>query len=77
MREFGETLDVDTVLEGSVRRFDDELRITAQLINVADGFHLWSQAYDSVLRDVFTVQRETEDNELRPVALIFTHYRRR
>ena len=75
MREFGETLGVDTVLEGGVRCFDDELRITAQLINVADGFHLWSQAYDSKLRDVFALQRETEDNELRPGALIFTHYR--
>ena len=77
MRAFGETLDVDTVLEGSVRRFDDELRITAQLINAADGFHLWSQAYDSVLRDVFALQRETEDNELRSGALIFTHHSHR
>lgn len=57
MRKFGETMGVDKVLEGSVRRFDEELRITAQLINVADGFQLCSQADDREFRDVFAVQR--------------------
>jgi hypothetical protein len=45
-RKVGEQLHVATVLEGSVRRAGDKLRITAYLINVADGFHLWSQTYD-------------------------------
>src|SRR6185312_15708507 len=45
-RKVGEQLHVNTVLEGSVRKAGDKLRITAQLINVADGFHIWSEDYD-------------------------------
>jgi len=58
MREIGEQLQVGTVLEGSVRRAGKRLRITAQLVSVADGFHLWSEDYDSELGDVFSVQEE-------------------
>ncbi len=47
-----------TVLEGSVRKSGDRLRITAQLINVADGYHLWSERYDRQLEDMFEVQDE-------------------
>jgi TolB-like protein/predicted Ser/Thr protein kinase len=56
--EIGSKLKVQTVLEGSVRKAGDELRITAQLINVADGYHLWSETYDRKLEDVFAIQDE-------------------
>ncbi|UCG88144.1 MAG: hypothetical protein JSW71_06270, partial [Gemmatimonadota bacterium] len=56
--EVGEKLKVATVLEGSVRRSGDRLRITAQLIKVADGYHLWSQRYDRRMGDVFDIQDE-------------------
>jgi len=58
MRQIGEQLNVRTVLEGSVRKIGDRLRITAQLVNVADGYHLWSERYDRELKDVFTIQDE-------------------
>ena len=58
IREIGRQLNVSTVLEGSVRRSETRLRITAQLIDVADGFHLWSAKYDRKLEDVFTIQDE-------------------
>ncbi|HST29691.1 MAG TPA: tetratricopeptide repeat protein [Chthoniobacterales bacterium] len=55
-RKVGEQLHVDTVLEGSVRKAGDKLRVTAQLINVSDGYHLWSKDYDGDVRDIFTFQ---------------------
>src|SRR6201981_3858302 len=55
-RKVGEQLHVGAVLEGSVRKAGDKLRITAQLINVADGYHLWSEDYDGDVRDIFTFQ---------------------
>lgn len=51
-------LNVETILEGSVRKSGDRLRITAQLINAGDGYHLWSERYDRDLKDVFDVQDE-------------------
>jgi serine/threonine-protein kinase len=56
IREIGRQLNVSTVLEGSVRRSGTRLRITAQLLNVADGYHLWSDRYDRELEDVFAIQ---------------------
>ena len=56
--EIGRRLKVDAVLEGSVRKAGNRLRITAQLINVGDGFHLWSERYDRDMEDVFAVQDE-------------------
>ena len=58
IKEIGEKLKVDTVLEGSVRKSGNRLRITAQLINVEDGYHLWSERYDRDLDDVFAIQDE-------------------
>ncbi len=58
IREIGNKLNVATVLEGGVRKAGKKLRITAQLINVADGFHLWSDSYDKELIDVFAIQDE-------------------
>jgi serine/threonine protein kinase len=56
IREIGRQLNVAAVLEGSVRRAGTRLRITAQLLNVADGYHLWSERYDRALDDVFEIQ---------------------
>jgi len=53
-----EELNVKVILEGSVRSQGDQLRITAQLINAEDGFHLWSETYDRQMKDVFAVQDE-------------------
>jgi serine/threonine-protein kinase len=58
LRAVGEKLGVATVLEGSVRKAGSRLRVTAQLINVADGYHLWSERYDRELVDVFALQDE-------------------
>src|SRR5215469_2730772 len=57
-RALREQLNVRTVLEGSVRRADNQLRITVQLVNAADGFHLWSERYDREMKDVFAIQDE-------------------
>ena len=58
LRTIGEKLGVDHVLEGSVRRAGDKLRITAQLINVSDDSHLWAETYDRNVKDVFDIQDE-------------------
>ena len=58
IRKIAETLGVTNVLEGSVRRAGNRLRVTAQLIHAADGTHLWSQRYDREMTDVFAVQDE-------------------
>jgi adenylate cyclase len=58
IREIGRRLDVKAVLEGSVRKAGNRLRITAQLINVEDGFHLWSERYDRDMADIFAIQDE-------------------
>jgi TolB-like protein/Flp pilus assembly protein TadD len=58
IREIGRRLKADTVLEGSVRKAGDRLRITAQLVNVADGFELWSSHFDREVKDVFAIQDE-------------------
>ena len=58
VREVGSKLGVGSVLEGSVRRSGDQLRITAQLVSAADGYQLWSASYDRKLADVFAVQED-------------------
>ena len=58
VRKIGRKLDVKTILEGSVRKSGNQLRITAQLINVMDGYHLWSEQYNRELKDVFKIQDE-------------------
>ena len=55
-RKVGDQLRVNTVLEGSVRKAGEKLRVTAQLINVSDGYHLWSKSYDGDVKDIFTFQ---------------------
>jgi TolB-like protein/Tfp pilus assembly protein PilF/preprotein translocase subunit Sec61beta len=56
--EIGRALNVETVLEGSVRKAGDQVRVTAQLIEVSSGYHLWSESYDRRLENIFAVQDE-------------------
>lgn len=58
IRDIGSKLDVETVLEGSIRKSGPNIRITAQLINVDDGYHLWSETYDRNYADIFKIQDE-------------------
>ncbi len=58
IRKIGKELNVSSVLEGSVRKAGNRVRITAQLINVADGYHIWSEKFDRDLADVFAIQDE-------------------
>jgi serine/threonine protein kinase/tetratricopeptide (TPR) repeat protein len=57
-REIGKKLNVNTVLEGSVRKAGHRIRINVQLVNAADGYHLWSERYDREMKDIFDVQDE-------------------
>jgi TolB-like protein len=61
IREIGSTLNVETVIEGSVRKSGNRIRVTAQLISVADGYHLWSNNFDRELTDIFQIQDEISD----------------
>lgn len=58
VRRIGEQLNVKTVLEGSVRTSGNRLRVTAQLVDVTDGYHLWAERYDRTMEDVFDIQDE-------------------
>ena len=58
LREIGERLNVKNILEGSVRKVGNRVRITAQLINASDGYHLWSANYERELDDIFAIQQE-------------------
>jgi adenylate cyclase len=58
LRHIGSLLNVNHILEGSVRKSGNKLRITAQLIKVQDGFHLWSEKYDREMEDIFDIQDE-------------------
>ncbi len=56
VREIGRKLNVETLVEGSVRKASNRVRITTQLVNVADGYHLWSEKYDREMEDIFAIQ---------------------
>jgi adenylate cyclase len=58
IRDIGIQLNVDRILEGSVRKSGNRVRITAQLVNTSDGYHIWSENYDRNLTDIFDVQDE-------------------
>ena len=62
IREIGRELGVGTVLEGSVRKSGNRVRITAQLVKTRDGYHLWSKSFDEELRDVFAIQDDIATN---------------
>src|SRR5215831_5113882 len=73
----GRKLNVQTVLEGSVRKAGNRLRVTAQLINVADGYHLWSERYDRQLEDIFQIQDEIAENIVRALRVVLHEDERR
>jgi serine/threonine-protein kinase len=58
VREIGAKLNVESILEGSVRKAGNRIRVTAQLVSAADGYHLWSERYDREMTDVFAIQDE-------------------
>ncbi len=62
IQTIGRLLNVSKVLEGSVRRDGNQIRLTAQLINVADGFHIWSKTYDQQLTNIFKLQDEIAES---------------
>src|SRR5213082_1479189 len=68
-RKVGEQLHVNAVLEGSVRKAGDKLRITAQLVNVADGFHLWSETYDGDMKDILAMQSDVAQRVVQALEL--------
>lgn len=72
LREIGNALRVDNILEGSVRKSGQRLRITVQLIEAARGFHLWSESYDRELSDVFAIQQEIARNVVRALQVTLT-----
>jgi len=62
VREIGRRLDVSTILEGSVRKSGNRVRITAQLVNVKDGYRLWSDRFDREMKDIFAIQDEIAES---------------
>jgi serine/threonine protein kinase/Flp pilus assembly protein TadD len=62
IRTIGRRIGVDAVMEGSVRKVKDRLRINAQIVSVADGYHIWSGQFDREVMDVFSIQEEIAQN---------------
>jgi TolB-like protein/cytochrome c-type biogenesis protein CcmH/NrfG/tRNA A-37 threonylcarbamoyl transferase component Bud32 len=75
--EIGRKLKVATVLDGSVRKAGNRLRVTAQLVNVADGSNLWSERYDRQLEDVFAIQDEIAESIVRALRVVLTEDEKR
>ena len=73
VREIGRTLDVSTLLEGSVRKSGNRLRITTKLVNVSDGSHLWSNRYDRELEDIFSIQEDIAENVATSLQGVLSH----
>jgi TolB-like protein/Flp pilus assembly protein TadD len=72
IREIGRRLGVSTVLEGSVRKAGSQVRIGVQLVNVDDGYHLWSNRYDRELKDVFAIQDEISKSVVEALQVTLT-----
>lgn len=77
IRRIGRDLRVSAVLEGSVRRAGETLRVTVQLIDVADGYHLWSERFDRPMSDVFAIQDEIASSVAQALRVILTDSDRR
>jgi serine/threonine protein kinase/Flp pilus assembly protein TadD len=77
VRKIGEQLNVRTVLEGSVRKSGNRLRIAAQLVNAADGYHLWAETYNRQMEDVFAIQDEIAQNIAKALQVILSEQDRR
>ena len=70
IRDVGKRLNVNTVLEGSVRKAGSDFRITAQLISAVDGYHLWSGKYDRKLEDIFAVQEDIAQSAVKALKVV-------
>jgi serine/threonine protein kinase/tetratricopeptide (TPR) repeat protein len=77
IREIGSKLEVETVLEGSVRKAGNKLRIAAQLISVADGYQLWSERYDRELEDVFAIQEDIAQSIAKALRVVLSDKERK
>jgi serine/threonine protein kinase/Tfp pilus assembly protein PilF len=77
IREIGERLNVEKVVEGSVRKSGNQIRITAQLVNVADGYRLWSERYDRKLEDIFAIQDEIAESIVQALEVTLSPKERR
>jgi serine/threonine protein kinase/Flp pilus assembly protein TadD len=72
IREIGKKLQVSAVLEGSVRRMGNKIRVSAQLINVSTGLQLWSERYDREIEDVFAIQDEIAQNIVKALRIVLS-----
>src|SRR4029450_5487592 len=72
VQEIGRQLNVGSVLGGSVRKAGNKLRITAQLINVADGYHIWSERFDRDMEDVFAIQDEIAESIAKALRVVLS-----
>ncbi len=77
IREIGERLNVSKVVEGSVRKAGNQLRITAQLVNVSDGYRLWSERYDRKMEDIFAIQDEIAESIVKALEVTLSPKERR
>src|SRR5687768_6298776 len=77
IREIGKALEVSAVLEGSVRRMGKKIRISVQLINVANGYQLWSERYDREIEDVFAIQDEIAQNIVKALRVVLSEDEKR
>ena len=77
IRRIGRKLNVETVLEGSVQKAGNRVRVTGQLINVSNGYHLWSDRYDRELEDIFAIQEEIAGNIVRALRVELSDRERR
>jgi len=77
IRTIGRELNVDSVLEGSVQVSGNKLRITTQLVSVADGYHLWSERFDREMEDIFSIEDEIAENVARALRVILREEERR
>ncbi|MFO0969938.1 MAG: protein kinase [Gemmataceae bacterium] len=77
IRKIGEELNVASILEGSVRKAGNRLRISARLVNAADGFQLWAETYDRQLEDIFQIQTDIAQSIATALRLIFSDTEKR
>jgi TolB-like protein/class 3 adenylate cyclase len=69
IRDIGEQLNVETILEGSIRKIGNKVRITAQLVNAVDGFQIWTERFDRELEDIFAIQDEIAEEVVHKMKL--------
>jgi non-specific serine/threonine protein kinase len=76
-QEIGDRLEVNAVIEGSIFKYNSHIRVNIKLINVADGFQLWSQKYDKEMKDIFQIQNEISESIVKTLELSLTPSERR